>query len=49
VESLSRTRAITNNGLQLQEVGEFNQNAFPEKNFSSTKNFSLEQDAANFL
>jgi hypothetical protein len=49
VESLSRTRAITNNVLQLKEVGGFYRNAFAEKNFSLTTNFSTEQKPANFF
>jgi hypothetical protein len=37
------------NGWQLQEVGDFNQNAFVEKIFLYTKKIFVEQDAANFL
>ena len=49
VESLSRTRAITNNDLQLKEVGGFYRDAFAEKDFSLTTNLSAEHNAANFF
>jgi hypothetical protein len=40
---------MAHNVLQLQEVGDFYRDAFAEKNFSLTTNFSAVHITANFL
>ena len=50
LESLSRTRAITNNGLRLKKVGDFvAQIFFWKPHFKCKINFHYKYNAANFF